>query len=150
MTITEALVRLGDLFKTSMQNMVPNKTGALKNSINYKVIEQPGVHELQRSMLTYGNYVDSGMKGTKSSFAPSSKSFLPMGQFKSPIISKQSGLPLPVRISIAEHGFRPQPFIQPSLDTVLQTQGMELLSKASVDTIQLSIQGQLQDIKIKG
>ena len=151
MTITEALVRLGDLFRSAMQAKAPKNTGALRDSIKYQVDDsQDGVYQLKRSMLKYGMYQDGGVKGTKSSPSPDNRSFYPMGQFKYKVIGpNDSPLEYPVRLTIAQHGLKPKPFVGIAIDQVMANEGKELLTKASVDTIQLSVKGELQDVKIK-
>jgi len=154
MRIPEALLRLGNLIKQVMVltlNKDTKGTGALGNSIKYQV-EEPGngVYNLTRRMNKYGNYVDAGVKGWDNKKGiPNSKSLFNIGQFRHKTISQDSGLPYPVRYVIARDGITPKPFIVPSINTVIQNQGKELLMKASIDeiTILVNTQGE-KNIKI--
>ena len=100
MTIREALVRIGSLLTAAMKSKAPVNTGSLRDSIEYSVIEDDNGYQLQRKMNTYGIYQDGGMSGTINKRSPNPKSFYDMGTFKNKIINKESGLPIPVRISI--------------------------------------------------
>lgn len=151
MTINEALVKIGELLRIEMGNEISSQTsgtGGLENSIKYQVKESPEGTQLVRTMNEYGNFLDSGVKGTKNKYSSNPKSIFPQGQFKNPIISKQSGLPLPVRISIAQNGLKPKPFIGTSISTVMDTQGLKLLGEAGVDTVGVAIGRELTDISI--
>lgn len=150
MTIKEALLRIGNLIENTMKAKAPVHTGALRNSIEYSVIDNgDGVYQLERKMNKYGIYQDGGMSGTITKRSPNPKSFYDMGTFKSRIISKESGLPIPVRISIARNGFAPQPFVGVSIDYVMQQEGVELLGKAGVDEVTVAIKdGVTQNVKI--
>ena len=150
MTIKEALLRIGSLLTTAMRSKAPVNTGSLRDSIEYSVIEDSDGYKLERKMNKYGIYQDAGMSGTLTKRSPNPKSFYDMGTFKEPIISKQSGLPLPVRISIAKHGFAPQPFVGVSIDYVMQKDGIELLAQAGVDEVEVAIsEGVMKNVKVK-
>ena len=150
MTIKEALLRIGDLLSTAMKSKAPVNTGSLRDSIQYKVIEgEGGITQLQRSMNKYGIYQDGGMSGTITKRSPNPKSFYDMGTFKEKIISTESGLDLPVRIHIAQHGFAPQPFVGVSIDSVMQRKGLELLAEAGVGEVEVAIKNEvIQTVKV--
>ena len=151
MTIKEALVDIGRLLKREMGRTIQEQTsgtGALERSIVYEVKETRDGIILERTMDKYGDYLDSGVKGLKHSYASNPKSIYGQGQFKKPIISKQSGLPLPVRISIAQNGLRPKPFIGSSISTVMDTQGVDLLLEAGVDTVGVMIGKEMTNVTI--
>lgn len=150
MTIREALVRIGSLLTAAMKSKAPVNTGSLRDSIEYSVIEDDNGYQLQRKMNTYGIYQDGGMSGTITKRSPNPKSFYDMGTFKERIISKKSGLPLPVRISIAQHGFEPQPFVGVSISSVMERKGIELLTKAGVDEVEVAFKNNvMQNVKVK-
>jgi len=144
MNIKEALLRVGDLIKQVMVQKLNSTTrgkGNLANSIKYQT-EEPGggVINLVRSMNAYGNNVDAGVKGWDNKKGiPNPQSLFQIGQFRHKTISQESGLPYPVRYVIARDGIAPKPFIVPSINTVLQNQGKELLTKASIDEIDILI-----------
>ena len=156
MKIKEALLRVGDLIKQVMVQKLNSTTkgkGNLANSIKYQT-EEPGggVINLVRSMNAYGNNLDAGVKGWDNKKGiPNPKSLFNIGQFRHKTISQESGLPYPVRYVIARDGITPKPFIVPSINTVIQNQGKELLTKASIDeiTILVNTQGE-KNIKITG
>jgi hypothetical protein len=144
MKITEALLRVGDLIKQVMVGKLNSSTkgnGSLANSINYTVAEpQPGTYNLTREMLSYGNNVDAGVIGWKNvKGIPSPDSLFNIGQFRHRTIAQSSGLPYPVRYVIARDGLTPKPFIVPSITSVIQNQGKELLTKAGIDEIGILI-----------
>jgi hypothetical protein len=150
MTIKEALLRIGSLLTTAMKSKAPVNKGSLRDSIKYSVIEDDNGYQLERTMNKYGIYQDGGMSGTITKRNPNPKSFYDMGTFKERIISKQSGLPLPVRISIAQHGFQPQPFVGVSIESVMSSKGIDLLAEAGVDEVEVAIQeGVMKNVKVK-
>tara|TARA_R110000868_G_scaffold95624_3_gene262879 strand:+ start:71 stop:541 length:471 start_codon:yes stop_codon:yes gene_type:complete len=155
MKIKEALLRVGDLIKQVMVgklNASTNGTGDLANSIKYQV-EDPGDGKMNlvRSMNAYGNNVDAGVKGwdNKKGIA-NPNSLYDIGQFRHRTIAQESGLPYPVRYVIARDGLTPKPFIVPSITSVIQNQGKEILLNASIDEIDILIDtNSQQNIKIR-
>lgn len=136
--LAEGLLRMGSLIKQQMVatlNRTTKGTGALANSITYEVDVTDTSFQLKRSMLTYGNYVDSGVVGTENKKGiPSDKSLFPIGRFQHKTISPNSGLPYPVRLTIARDGLAPKPFLATSIDNVLLNQGKEILGEASAQS----------------
>lgn len=158
MTITEALIRVGDeLKKTMIQTLKDNKsynTGDLANSIAYEVRTGEFNYELVRTMLKYGDYVDQGI-GRRPGERPPVK---PLMEW-----IKMKNIPVPTGLTIDQFAFaiankiakrgtdpRPRPFITPSIQQVLSTTGKKLLTEAGVDTVLANIDGTLQDVKIEG
>lgn len=156
MTITEALIRVGEELKQAMINQLKSNgsynTGDLGNSITYSVVQRDYEYDLVRTMLKYGNYVDQGI-GRGPGKMPPVKEIIEWLKLKR--------IPVPTSMTIEAFAFiiarkigkegtdpRPRPFIAPSITKVLQTTGQELLSKAGVDTVIANINGQLQDISI--
>jgi hypothetical protein len=151
MTINEALIKIGDLLKAEMGRTIQQQTsgtGALENSITYQVKDTPEGTQLIRTMDKYGDYLDSGVKGTERSYASNPKSIWGQGQFKSKAISPKSGLKWPVRIAIAQNGLRPKPFIGSSISSTMDNQGLELLLEAGVQTVSVAIGRELTNITI--
>lgn len=157
--LNKALKKIGELltseFRATIDRVTTGRgTGALKNSIGYEIVKIPDGVGLKRvkSMIdkvdAYGYYVDAGVRGTKSKYPQNPQSVFKIGQFKKPIISKQSGLPLPVRISIAQKGLRPKPFINPSISNVMGGEGMDILEQALVKEVTVNINNNLEDITI--
>jgi len=137
MKITEALIRIGDLLKVEMSNYLSSTTegtGRLASSIDYKVGVDNTKYSLTRTMLGYGTNVDSGVRGWENKKGvPNVKSLQSIGQFRARTISPMSGLPYPVRFTIARDGLRPNPFIIPSIEKVMAKQGVALITEAGVD-----------------
>jgi len=144
MNIKEALLRVGDLIKQVMVGKLNTSTrgkGDLANSIKYQVQEPgDGTYNLTRQMNAYGNNVDAGVKGWDNKKGiPNPNSLFEIGQFRHKTIAQESGLPYPVRYVIARDGLTPKPFIVPSITSVIQNQGKELLTKASIDEIDVLV-----------
>ena len=77
MTIKDALYKIGDLLKAQMGRTIQEQTsgtGALERSISYEVRETPEGTQLVRTMNQYGNFLDSGVKGTKNKYNSNPKS----------------------------------------------------------------------------
>ena len=153
MTINEALIKIGELLKAEMSREIdyqtsPMATGALGNSISYQVKNTKEGTQLIRTMDKYGDYVDSGVKGTKTSYASNPKSIWGQGQFKAKAISPKSGLKLPVRIAIAQRGLKPKPFIGTSISYIMNEQGLDILLEAGVETVGVAIGRELTNITI--
>jgi len=151
--LNKALSRIGELltaeFRATIDRVTTSRAvGSLKNSVKYKVVKTNDGTGLERSMNDYGNYVDAGVRGTKSKYAKNPQSFFDIGQFNKPIISKASGLPIPVRISIAQKGLKPKPFINPSISSVMGGEGMDILEQALVKEVMVDISNNLEDITI--
>jgi len=156
MTITEALIRVGEELKQAMINQLKSNgsynTGDLGNSITYSVVQRDYEYDLVRTMLKYGNYVDQGI-GRGPGRIPPVREIMEWVQMKK--IPVPSGLTLEsfafaIAKNIGKKGTdpRPRPFIAPSINKVLQTTGREILQKAGVDTVTVNINNTLQDIKI--
>ena len=111
------------------------KTGRLARSVEHRVVGKV----LTVSMVDYGIYQDSGVRGTtKNIVVPDAQSLFPPGQFKSTVIG--GPLPFAVRKSIAQKGFQPKPFVVPAY-----TKNMEYIEEPLVNGIEDDIQVQIED-----
>ena len=154
MSLRKSLEALGRLLAAGMRDRLGRlgvKDGgnsALGKSIRYEV-EPKGdnSYNLVRYMNYYGNFVDSGVRGTKDGYPASQESLFQIGQFKKPIISRESGLPIPVRISIAQNGLKPKPFIVPSINTVMNQVGYEMIAEGAAEDVTVSIDNAIKDMK---
>jgi hypothetical protein len=111
--IEAALKIMGERFVETIQAQIVKKglfkTGNLARSVEYRVLGKV----MTISMVDYGIYLDSGVKGTtKNTVVPDSNSLFAPGQFKSKVIG--GPLPFAVRKSIAQKGLEPKPFILPA------------------------------------
>jgi len=106
------------------------KTGELGRSVSVRLDEQN--QKFIIVMNDYGLYQDTGVSGLKIKQPANPESLYDPGQFRSSVIG--GPLPFPVRKSIAQKGFRPRPFIQGSVDKVVE-QFMEPLADAGVEDI---------------
>lgn len=154
MKIAEALLRLGELVANAMKAKAPSNTGRLRNSIKATQVVESGFEAtVSIEMLKYGQYQDSGVRGTQNTkgFA-NPQSFFELGQFSGKFkmigTPSQNKLPYPVRISIYRNGLAPQPFVKPAINEVIQGEGLELLAKAGVNEIIASSEAAMQDVKI--
>jgi hypothetical protein len=59
------LQKYGQEVVNEMRNRVPVDTGALKNSIDYRIEEQEDSLSIVFKMLGYGNFVDRGVNGLR-------------------------------------------------------------------------------------
>jgi hypothetical protein len=149
MTFKQALDRIGKMLVSTMRSKVPVNSGKLKRSLDYSVTEDKSGLGLTTEMESYGQFVDSGVKGTsnKKGFE-SPQSLYDIGKFKSKTIAPQSGLPYPVRLTIARDGLKPQPFIIPSYDQVMKDKGEKILTDAGVDIVTADIDKVLKSQKL--
>lgn len=156
MTITEALLRLGDELKVAMTDQLKaNKsygTGELAKSISYEVNVNNFTYDLVRTMLTYGIFVDQG-DGRRPGTPPPVQPILDWIKLKKIPVPKDmttKAFAFAIAGKIAKEGTdpKPRPFIKPSINKVLTTTGKELLSEAGIDTIKANIDNKLKDIKI--
>lgn len=157
MTITEALLRVGEELKTTMiQKLKDNgsyDTGTLANSISYDVRTDKFSYELVRTMLKYGDYVEQGIgrgPGDRPPVQPI-MDWLTRKSIPIPTGMKKETFAFLIARKIGREGTdpRPKPFIAPSIQRVLQTTGKELLLEAGVDTVQANINGTLEDVQLK-
>lgn len=133
--LKEAQRRLQEALVDGILNQGLLKTGTLANSVSVRYDEKN--QELITFMEDYGVYQDSGISGTKSLQSADSKSLYKPGKFKSPVIG--GNLPFGARVSIAQKGFRPRPFIVPAYDRVVEQYLDEALLEAGVTDIDNSI-----------
>jgi hypothetical protein len=123
--LKEAQRRLEEALVDGILNQGLLKTGNLASSVRVQYDEKN--LELRTFMEDYGVYQDSGVSGTKQVQSPNDRSLYNPGKFKSPVIG--GNLPFGARVSIAQKGFRPRPFIVPAYDRVAE----QYLDKALVD-----------------
>ena len=133
--LKEAQRRLQEALVDGILNQGLLKTGTLANSV--RVIYNEKEQELITYMQDYGVYQDSGISGTKFPRSGDPKSLYKPGKFKSPVIG--GNLPFGARVSIAQKGFRPRPFIVPAYDRVVEQYLDEALLEAGVTDIDNSI-----------
>lgn len=128
---------LEDNLKDGIINQNLLKSGGLGRSVNVTYNDDDKEPSYTISMEDYGYYQDSGVKGTKGwRYTPNQQSYFEPGQFRSKVIG--GTLPFAVRKSIAEKGFRPRPFIQPSVDRTIQNLEKPL-TEAGVDDINIEV-----------
>ena len=127
---------LRDVLVDGILNQGLLKTGRLANSVQVSYEDDEVEPNFRITMEDYGIYQDSGVSGTRSGYGMNPESFYSPGKFKSKVIG--GPLPFVVRKSIAEKGFRPRPFIVPSVRKLLQNLQPELI-QAGADDIDLEI-----------
>ena len=133
--LKEAQRRLQEALVDGILNQGLLKTGTLANSV--RVVYNEKEQELITYMEDYGVYQDSGISGIKSLQSADSKSLYKPGKFKSPVIG--GNLPFGARVSIAQKGFRPRPFIVPAYDRVVEQYLDEALLEAGMTDIDKSV-----------
>lgn len=133
--LLELTEKLADVMINQLFENKSFKTGDLARSIqknNFIRETQDGLTGVL-TMNWYGEVVDSGVRGSVSDKGYNRKSisgtpFSAAGQFKSKVIPPSSGLPTPVRWSLAKHGFAPKPFINKSIDITEQRYGTKIMN----------------------
>jgi hypothetical protein len=135
--LKEAQRRLQEALVDGILNQGLLKTGALANSVRVTYDEKN--QELITFMEDYGVYQDSGISGTKSLQSPNDKSLYKPGKFKDSTKMIAGNLPFGARVSIAQKGFRPRPFIVPAYDRVVEQYLDEALLEAGMSDIDKSI-----------
>ena len=133
--LKEAQRRLQEALVDGILNQKLLKTGTLANSVRVTYDEKN--QELITYMQDYGMYQDSGISGTKQVQSSNDRSLYKPGKFKSPVIG--GNLPFGARVSIAQKGFRPRPFIVPAYDRVVEQYLDEALVEAGATDIDNSI-----------
>ena len=129
--LKDSTTMLKDALIDGILNQGLLKTGRLANSVRVSYVDDDVEPNFQITMENYGIYQDSGVNGTRSGFSPNPESFYSPGKFKSSVIG--GPLPFLVRKSIAEKGFRPRPFIIPSVTRLLNNLEPELTNAGAED-----------------
>lgn len=112
------------------------KTGKLARSVQVIYRDDQDQPSYTIKMEDYGFYQDSGVNGTKRGIASNPESYFSPGQFRSVVIG--GDLPFPVRMSIAQKGFRPRPFIIPAVNRTIQLLEKPL-TEAGADDLDIEI-----------
>ncbi len=128
MTLKSVSERIAKLIKARKKKLAPRKTGALANSISEQVKVSKNKLTITSKMLDYGYFQDSGVSGIERKIAKNPQSFNPPGKFSGRFKMTGGSLPYGVRVSIYKKGFDPQPFIQPAVLEVMDSQGYDLLA----------------------
>lgn len=111
-------------------------TGKLGRSVDVIYRDDNDQPSYTIKMEDYGFYQDSGVSGTKRKVATNPESLYEPGQFKSVVIG--GDLPFPVRMSIAQKGFRPRPFVIPAVQRTLKNME-DPLTEAGAEDIDIEI-----------
>ena len=135
--LKEAQRRLQEALVDGILNQKLLKTGTLANSVRVTYDEKN--QELITYMQDYGMYQDSGISGTKQVQSSNDRSLYKPGKFKDSTKMIGGNLPFGARVSIAQKGFRPRPFIVPSYDRVVEQYLDEALVDAGETDIDTSI-----------
>lgn len=160
MSVIDTLNKLGQMITGAMRSLAPSRTGNLRRNIRAEVYRE-GDHQavIGISLPAYGVYQDSGVKGSKKAFIngrvpkpfankftnASNQSLFAPGQFKHKYAGKSQSFD-PWRASVAYYGFRPQPFIQPGIDKIIDGEGREMLAQAGVDEVRYMLNA-IKDVK---
>ena len=131
----ELTEKVADIMVNELFENKSFKSGDLARSIkkNNFVRDTPNGMIGIITMLWYGKVVDSGVRGSVNDSGYNKKSisgqpYSPAGQFKSRVVAPSSGLPTPVRWSLARHGFAPKPFINKSANLAEQKYGAKIMN----------------------
>jgi hypothetical protein len=122
---------LEDNLKDGIINQNLLKSGKLANSVQVKYEDDEKEPRFKISMENYGFYQDSGISGIKVRQPSNPESLFTPGQFKSDVIG--GPLPFVVRKSIAQKGFRPRPFIIPSVNRTINSLEDKLIEAGEED-----------------
>lgn len=131
-------INLQDALKDGVIKQGLLKSGKLANSVQVTFRDDADKPAFDITMEDYGYYQDSGVSGTKVQITnnPALSLFAP-GKFTSKTVpwKPRTNLPFAVAKSIAEKGFRPRPFIIPSVENYINFVTPEL-EEAGVEDIE--------------
>lgn len=129
MKSSDYLYKLGNEIINAMRKDIANNSGKLSKSINRSVKTTMFGSELTISMLTYGKYVDSGTRGTKTGLA--NRKLPPIDSLKQWANSKNINV-WALAKSIQMYGTKPHPFIY-NFEAIILKHKQELIDIFGVD-----------------
>jgi len=142
--------KLARLISQEKKKKAPKRTGRLQRSIRERAMMKKDKVVITSSMLDYGYFQDSGVRGSKKAFKSglqpkpfknkftrkNNNSLFDPGQFRSKYAGKTTKFE-PWRQSVAYFGFKPQPFVKPSVLEVMDRQGYDMIAEATSEDIAL-------------
>ena len=142
--------KLAKLISQQKKKTAPKRTGRLQRSIRERAMIKKDKVVIMSSMLDYGYFQDSGVRGSKKAFKnglqpksyknkftrKNNNSLYDPGQFRSKYVGKTAKFE-PWRASVAYYGLKPQPFVKPSVLDVMDKQGYDMIAKATSEDIAL-------------
>lgn len=136
--------RIGNLFKG---------TGKLKRSVKEKVIESKDKSIIQSRMVDYGYYQDSGVKGAgegkyRNRVRKNSNSLYEPGKFQKSHYVIGGSLPFAARYVIRRIGIKPKPFIKPSVLTIMNKKGNQMIADATAEDVALQMTNTFKNAKL--
>lgn len=155
-TLEQALKQVGEELKKTMVSELRSNgsynTGDLANSIDYEVRENGLEYQLVRTMLEYGNYVDQGIGRGPGKQPPVREimEWIRLKRIKVPTTLTVESFAFAIAHNIGKRGTnpRPRPFINLSIDRVLEGIGDRLISEGATDEVINAVEEQLISVKI--
>ena len=130
--VSDLLHKIGNEIISAMRSDIDASTGRLSNSIKQKVALSPLGAEMSISMLAYGQYVDTGTRGTKGAFGKKGGTTINRAFYISPELNgwaKSKGLNVwAVAKSIQMYGTKAHPFVHNFEDII--NKKLPVISKA--------------------
>tara|TARA_R110000803_G_C11876547_1_gene309150 strand:- start:173 stop:637 length:465 start_codon:yes stop_codon:yes gene_type:complete len=122
--------------------------GGLKRSIKERVTgtEKKG-YQIVSTMLEYGKFQDSGVSGTKKKVRANTNSLFKPGKFSGRKTMIGGNLPFAARVSIYQKGLKPKPFVKPSVLSIMNSVGYDMIAEASAEDVALAFKSNFKKVK---
>ena len=153
MSLEKTLKQLAKLISRGKKEIVGSLfskgTGRLKSSIKESVVgnEDKG-YQIRSQMVDYGYYQDSGVSGTKRKVRANAQSINPPGKFSGKFKMIGGNLSFGARTNIYKKGLKPKPFVKPSVLTVMNDVGYDMIADASAEDVALQFTNTFKGAKI--
>lgn len=129
----EALKQLSDLIVSNRRkfaNAVFSTTRFL-SKVKETVKKDKDGHTIESTMASYAYNQDSGVYGTDNQIAANPNSANPPGKFSGRFKMIGGNLPFSARVSIYKKGLKPKPFVNKSVLSAVEQQGLNLIADAA-------------------
>ena len=155
-TLKELAKLISQQKKQAAGTLFKKGTGNLKRSIKEKVIgDDSKGYQIQSSMVDYGYYQDSGVKGRgdkkfRNTVRANDNSLFEPGQFSDSHYVIGGPLPFAARYVIRRRGIKPKPFIKPSVLDVMQSKGNQMIADATAEDVAIQMTNSFKNAKLQG
>mgnify|MGYP003671491635 CR=1 FL=1 len=156
MAIIQTLKELAKLISRQKKTMVGNLfstggRGGLKQSIKETVVgDEVKGFQIKSQMKDYGYFQDSGVSGTKKKVRANDLSLTKPGRFTGKFKMIGGDLSFAARTNIYKDGFKPKPFVKPSVLDVMNNVGYDMIADATAEDVALEFTNTFKGAQIKG